>query len=571
MLIASFNHSVTTGRVIPTNKLQWMDCFVENIKITDKDRLLQLFSQDELTIYIASDGGVFNYEGTFGVIFSDGVTSIAQNNGKFYSVDFCESSYRSEIFAMLSGIFSFKLLCSYTEIQSGEKITIKLSSDCRTLVTKINNRLKNRRTTNQHRDSDVDLELQLVYELQQLLSSDVKITIEYVRSHQELKKVKSSLSHPEQMNIAADNLTKLARKFKRKTIYSSLPQNPVDFTIDNKTINSKYALRSKKAYHSMNLRDYFKHKHSWSNHTIDTIWWKPYYNSLSKLTAPEKLIIYKFINNRLPTKARENKYYSFRNKQCSQCQFDYEDENHIIKCFSIKRHTSRLEWLSELSTYLSNNHTPCSVKHIIMECLNSWFEPSAPTDPDITLNTPGISKAYQQQLSIGWQHFIRGRLSIEWGYIISSHLEQEQIHHTNAEKWAADLLYINWRHILKMWRERCIDVHGSNPEQIEQNTKDRILEEIGDLQANNTDIMQTSFSWIQEDIATLRDYSSSNLKTWLYGAKIISRQNQQQMKNQRHQNSLHQLWHCERQKPIDTPIEKGDLDPGENNTNHLDR
>jgi hypothetical protein len=83
MSIASFNHHVTTERVIPTDKLQWMDCFVENIKITDKDQLLQLFSQEELTIYIASDSGVFNYERIFGVIFSDGVTSIAQSNGKF--------------------------------------------------------------------------------------------------------------------------------------------------------------------------------------------------------------------------------------------------------------------------------------------------------------------------------------------------------------------------------------------------------------------------------------------------------------------------------------------------------
>jgi hypothetical protein len=131
-------------------------------------------------------------------------------------------------------------------------------------------------------------------------------------------------------------------------------------------------------------------------------------------------------------------------------------------------------------------------------------------------------------------------LSIECTNIIRSHLEQEKIHHINAEKWAADLLYINWRHILKIWRERCTEVHGSNPEQIEQNTKDRILEEIGDLQANNTNIMQPSFSWILEDIAILRDNSSINLKTWLYGAKIISKQNQQQVKNRRHQNSLHQ-------------------------------
>jgi hypothetical protein len=59
-------------------------------------------------IYIASDGGVHNYEGTFGVVLSDGISSFAQNSGKFYSVDFCASSYRSELYAMLAEVLSFK-------------------------------------------------------------------------------------------------------------------------------------------------------------------------------------------------------------------------------------------------------------------------------------------------------------------------------------------------------------------------------------------------------------------------------------------------------------------------------
>jgi hypothetical protein len=76
--------------------------------------------------------------------------------------------------------------------------------------------------------------------------------------------------------------------------------------------------------------------------------------------------------------------------------------------------------------------------------------------------------------------------------IISKHLEQAKLYHISAEKWAADLLYIYWRHILKILRERCTEVHGNNPEQIEQYAKDRILEEICDIQANNSDLMHTS-------------------------------------------------------------------------------
>jgi hypothetical protein len=124
-------------------------------------------------------------------------------------------------------------------------------SDYKTLINKVSNRLKSRRTTNQHWDSDVDQELQLLYELQNLISRNMTISITHVRSHQELKKVKSTLSHAEFLNTTADNLTKVARKFRRITTYTSLPQNPIDCTINNATINAKYALRSKKAYHSI--------------------------------------------------------------------------------------------------------------------------------------------------------------------------------------------------------------------------------------------------------------------------------------------------------------------------------
>jgi hypothetical protein len=69
-------------------------------------------------------------------------------------------------------------------------------------------------------------------------------------------------------------------------------------------------------------------------------------------------------------------------------------------------------------------------------------------------------------------------LSIEWGKIVSIHLSTKKLHNLSAEKWAADLFYINWKHILKIWRERCGDVHGNNPTEIEQNLKKLCFEEI---------------------------------------------------------------------------------------------
>jgi hypothetical protein len=81
------------------DKPNWKCCFIENTIVTDKHKLQTVLSQHEFTIFIASDGEVYNYDGTFGVAISDGNSILAKNNGKFYSVDFCESSYRSELYS----------------------------------------------------------------------------------------------------------------------------------------------------------------------------------------------------------------------------------------------------------------------------------------------------------------------------------------------------------------------------------------------------------------------------------------------------------------------------------------
>jgi hypothetical protein len=544
--------------------LHWTAPFLENTIITETQHTKDLMTQADSNIYIVSDGGVYNYEGTFGVVISDGSNPLVKNYGKMYSLDFCESSYRSELYAMLAGVLTLQAVSTEYGALSCNNITVHLITDNKALVRKINNRLRNKRTTNQHRDSDVDLELQLMHEISRLQSMKIIIKVALVRSHQELRKLKSELSHVEFLNVLADSLTKEARKLKRKNIYNSLPNNPIDFTINNKTINSYYALRSKKAYHSIRLREFLQAKYAWSNHTIENIWWKVYSISVSNLSNQEKAIIFKFINNRLPTKARDNKYYNYRTKHCDQCQCDCEDEDHIVLCRSVKRQQLRQEWLNDINTYLSEPHTSAIIRNVIINNLSTWLEPNDISEPTEFLDQNEISKVIKKQQAIGWSHFIRGRLSIDWGYLINIHLSSNKITDINAEQWGANLLRINWKFILKLWRERCEDLHGRTPAENECYQKKRILEEIQDIQSKNLNLAHTPHAWILDDLDTLQQFNSKVLQTWVYGAKLISKRNQSNLKQQvRNNKEYEQLWYKTKPKPIDEPIEKGDLDPGE--------
>ena len=316
---------------------EWSDPMTTNLNIINEDRVKAIAQDDSVPLYIISDGGVHNYEGNFGVIISDGSSPIASTNGKLYSVDFFESSFRSEMYSMLAGIMSLRQIHKTYNIHNANPRKLYLYSDNKPLIKKVNNRIKIRRTVNQHRDSDVDLELQLLHELAEVEKLNFTITISFVRSHQELKKSKSALFHEETMNVLADRLTKEARAYKTISKYQYLLKNPISFNINKFMINSKYSQRSKIAYHSVALRPYLMEKHQWKDHTIDKIWWKVYHQSLTSLEEFEETIIFKFIHDKLPTNKREHRHYNYKDQHCNQCQEPVEDEDHIIRCFSHKR------------------------------------------------------------------------------------------------------------------------------------------------------------------------------------------------------------------------------------------
>jgi hypothetical protein len=82
-----------------------------------------------------------------------------------------------------------------------------------------------------------------------------------------------------------------------------------------------------------------------------------------------------------------------------------------------------------LEEFLSSPHTPSSVKIGILTNMTRWMEPTIRINESqqskITCSI--TTKAEILQTRIGWRHFIWGRIAIQWGNIISTHLDQQGI------------------------------------------------------------------------------------------------------------------------------------------------
>jgi RNase P/RNase MRP subunit POP5 len=82
----------------------WSSSMTRHIEIKNAMAMMKVATLKEAIIRVITDGGIHEYGGTFGVIISDGESIFAKNKGQIYSVDFHQSSYRSELFAMLAGL-----------------------------------------------------------------------------------------------------------------------------------------------------------------------------------------------------------------------------------------------------------------------------------------------------------------------------------------------------------------------------------------------------------------------------------------------------------------------------------
>jgi ribonuclease HI len=260
-------------------------------------------------VNIVSDGGVHDYNSNYGVVIASKSNIVATNKGKIYSVPFHESSYRSEMFGMLAATVSLHNIIEHNKLTMAPNKQLYFYCDNKSVVKLTNSRLETRRTVNQHRYPDVDIEQQLIYELRQLQEKGCMVIIRHVKGHQDTADNRN-MTIEETLNVEADELTHVARKLPDIKTYHKFPTNKVNLQINNQYINSHYPKMVNLAYHSRALREYYAMKYGWSTKLIDSIWWPVYFQSLAKLPDPDKLRIQKFVNNRMPTLYREQKYYN---------------------------------------------------------------------------------------------------------------------------------------------------------------------------------------------------------------------------------------------------------------------
>jgi hypothetical protein len=101
-----------------------------------------------------------------------------------------------------------------------------------------------------------------------------------------------------------------------------------------------------------------------------------------------------------------------------------------------------------LDTILTNNHTNQACTLIIKHNVSNYLENKKSLGintlfPDATV---ALKQTHMEQMQIGRQHWIKGRISINWGALqnFDTKTKETGIRFDTAKKWAMELILLSW-------------------------------------------------------------------------------------------------------------------------------
>jgi hypothetical protein len=438
-------------------------------------------SKEVLNLVFCSDGGVSNDIAGYGVVGSLNNNIIITNKCKLPTIFNKYTSHRSEACGVLSAIIHVQAIVKYQKMKgiNNQKIHALLLCDNETVTKTLNKTKYYKPSIKDYFSPDFDIIDEISKWRRNLYNEGIIITIKHIKGHQDRQA--RELSDHAKLNVHADKLATQSLKMKRKQPNTVLFPDAT-ICINNLHISSNYKKLLRKSYLSMDLRDYLQQSNKWTGNTIDSVWWEVHDIALQSMSVKKWTFIQKFIHNRLPSNERQHTYHNYLSPQCSSCNKETETQHHIFLCTKCpKREKLKRKYKLELNCVLDKHRTNQATKIIILQNVSEWLSTQNYIDaktiaPDASRT---LIKATNEQKTIGWGNWIKGRWSKEWASLQNYDIKNSDsgIKYNSSEKWAKEIIILTWEFIHSMWLERNSCEHDLQGEP-EKRKKEKLIEVI---------------------------------------------------------------------------------------------
>jgi hypothetical protein len=274
----------------------------------------------------------------------------------------------------------------------------------------------------------------------------------------------------------------------------------------------------------------------WTDATFDDIDFRALEQSMKATSFGRRIQISKFAHNWTPTRDHLACIDNKVDRRCFACGNLKENIDHVLRCPSDRRAAARLKAINELRKHLSDYYTPAPMSAIIIDSVSLWLEGRRPTVPllDVSPNNVNselhllINDAYTHQCSIGWSHFLHGRISLHWKLAIRKYYSERQPGlFYNPNLWSRKTIDQLWKFYLTIWHGRNGELYGKDYDEQREIALRTTREEAQRVYADTKDRVSDRDSHFlhSHPAEAFLNWTKSHLDAYLATAEVILEQN----------------------------------------------
>ena len=432
----------------------------------DAESVLVQYLQLDCTVYIGTDGGKKHHDGSFSwMICSPGREKLVMNTGPVDGWHKCQNSLRSEAAALASVTLYLDEMADYYAIDV--QCTFHLFVDSTSAITNVE-QLRDLIPKRRFPDN-----ADILFTMKSAHHVIRSFCFEHVKSHQDDKIHLDRLPFAAQVNVLCDRMASNQLKRQRfneweRTQSHAIPTRhlPVAIYYDGQIVSSHYVSNIRSEICADRHRDYLQAKYHWTDQTWAWIAHDSLALCAQRTTLKHAANRSKLIHNWLNLGLQRAKVGNLTNpvaRCCPYCSCD-EDFTHLLSCAAPKARKAQYDALLKFRKAIEGPPGAAA----ILRAVKQWTQgPSNQVTiaPGVLAYEPAIARALTTQNQIGWTHFFRGFLSLDWGYICSpTDTTPPAARYTRATKYVATVIQAIQNYSLALWTSRNEALHANSPD-----------------------------------------------------------------------------------------------------------
>ena len=409
-------------------------------------------------------------------------------------------AYRSEAVGVLAGLILLKSMQNLSPIPH----TFTISCDNDEVLRKAEH------TTLVHsKFKHQDIIKSLIYTRN---SISFQLLYEEVLGHAK-RKVTRKLTRLEELNDYCDILANQAR-VSLPVIHPSLNTAPGEGPTlwhKHRKLYSDVSPTLHHQYFRRKAKPIIMEKHSISQTEFEAIDWTATAKAASLLSPSSCIYISKHITGFLPIGKNMVRRGQWREPSCPRCQFPLETTAHLFQCPHSSSKKIFQASLQRLEAWLVSVFTDATLTDQILEIITLWRG-------NAQINTnPNYLSPINNQIQLGWKHFMHGRLHSSFREFMHSHYSSINSKRQSST-WAAILVQKIWTILHKpQWESRNKFVH--NLDRITETSRERLNLQSELKTTYNSEIKENLLQCDQflydESLSTLRKLPNASIRAWL--------------------------------------------------------